>query len=339
MILQLNFIEMPSKTALAGIIMVFTGFHSLPAAGQQDTPCLAVITGVKGEVLVKKGGADTFFKINWGAQLSKGDQVKTSAGSEATLTFSDNGIIRLGEKSSITIDGNEPSSSRSTGEVKKISTATMVNITALTSRKEKGKDEGALAGLRSGDSGDLIELTAPNNSVLKTTRPSFSWKAAKPYDNYTLKLYNSSGLLWSVRVKGTSAEYPSDQKDLDYGGTYFWNVEGEDLIDNDRSGNNKFSILTADKSDEVVKKETLILNTFSDDRESSSYHSILGSFYIELGLLQDAITEFTIISRENPDTPLPHEILGSLYSEAGNKDRAIEELQKALALSKNNKEE
>jgi len=37
----------------------------------------------------------------------------------------------------------------------------------------------------------------------------------------------------------------------------------------------------------------------------------------------------------NPDAPLPHEILGSLYSDVGNKDKAIEELQKALLLSKN----
>jgi len=37
----------------------------------------------------------------------------------------------------------------------------------------------------------------------------------------------------------------------------------------------------------------------------------------------------------NPDAPLPHEILGSLYSDVGNKDKAIEELQKALALAKN----
>jgi hypothetical protein len=31
---------------------------------------------------------------------------------------------------------------------------------------------------------------------------------------------------------------------------------------------------------------------------------------------------------------MPHEVLGSLYSSIGNKDKAIEELQKALALSK-----
>ncbi len=56
------------------------------------------------------------------------------------------------------------------------------------------------------------------------------------------------------------------------------------------------------------------------------------------GLMEDAIREFEIISRMNPGAPLPHEILGSLYSDTGQKDKAIEELQKALALSKAKKE-
>jgi tetratricopeptide (TPR) repeat protein len=54
-------------------------------------------------------------------------------------------------------------------------------------------------------------------------------------------------------------------------------------------------------------------------------------------LLQDAIEHFQAVAEINSDAPLPHEILGSLYSEIGEKDKAIEELQKALALT-NNKE-
>jgi len=65
---------------------------------------------------------------------------------------------------------------------------------------------------------------------------------------------------------------------------------------------------------------------------------VLGAFYINQGLLQDAINEFQIIAEVNVDAPLPHEILGSLYSDVGNKDKAIEELQKALSLAKNKNE-
>lgn len=65
------------------------------------------------------------------------------------------------------------------------------------------------------------------------------------------------------------------------------------------------------------------------------YIRSLGAYYINQGLLQDAINEFQIISKINIDAPVPHEILGSLYTDVGDKDKAIEELQKALALAKN----
>jgi len=75
---------------------------------------------------------------------------------------------------------------------------------------------------------------------------------------------------------------------------------------------------------------------FKNDPESSSMHSVLGAYYTNKGLLQDAINEFQSIARLNIDSALPHELLGSLYSKVGEKDKAIDELQKALTLAKNN---
>lgn len=83
------------------------------------------------------------------------------------------------------------------------------------------------------------------------------------------------------------------------------------------------------------QNKTSIRNTFRNEPECSSLHSVLGAFYINQGLLQDAISEFQIISKINNEAPLPREILGSLYSDSADKDNAIEELQKVLALSKN----
>lgn len=82
-------------------------------------------------------------------------------------------------------------------------------------------------------------------------------------------------------------------------------------------------------------KESVIRNSFRENPESSSLHSVLGAYYIDMGLLQDAIEQFHAVAEINADAPLPHEILGLLYSEIGEKDKAIEELQKALALSNN----
>jgi tetratricopeptide (TPR) repeat protein len=84
----------------------------------------------------------------------------------------------------------------------------------------------------------------------------------------------------------------------------------------------------------VEENENTIRNTFKNDPESSSLHSVLGAYYVNKGLLQDAIIEFQAIAKLNTDAALPHELLGSLYSEVGDKDKAIDELQKALNLAK-----
>jgi tetratricopeptide (TPR) repeat protein len=204
----------------------------------------------------------------------------------------------------------------------------------LTSKRDNKKDVGALAGLRGAVIEEPIELTSPSNTLIRTDRPTFTWIPRKPFDKFIVNLYNSKGLVWSNKASESTLKFPETEKGLEPGETYFWNVEGEDLLDNKKSANYKFSVLSFEKSKEVMDQETLIRKTFNNDSDSSSLHSFLGAYYINQGLLQDAINEFVIISGMNPDAPLPHEILGSLYSDAGNKDKAIEELQKALALSK-----
>jgi tetratricopeptide (TPR) repeat protein len=210
----------------------------------------------------------------------------------------------------------------------------MASMSALNTKRENRKDVGALAGLRAVAIEEPIELTSPYNTLIKTNRPTFTWVPKKQFDKFIVNLYNSKGLVWSNRVSQTSLKFPEGEKALEPGETYFWNVEGEDLLDNKKSPSYKFSVLSFEKTREVLDQEALIRKTFDNDSDSSSLHSFLGAFYINQGLLQDAINEFEIISGMNPDAPLPHEILGSLYSDVGNKEKAIEELQKALALSK-----
>jgi hypothetical protein len=328
---------MTSKTGVILIILAWLTYPGLVDA-QDPANCLAVITELKGEVMIRKVSDAEFVRAFWGTQVFKGDQLKTSANSDVVLTLSNKGIIRLGPGSTLTVSDNNPSVTAMTGNVKTISSSMMVNLSALIAKREDRKDVSALAGLRLGEVSNIIELVSPNNSFIKTSRPSFSWLPKKSFDNYIVNLYSSKGLVWSKKISENLMKYPDNEKDLEFGESYFWNVEGEDLLDNKKSANNKFSILSLEKSREVEQQETVIRNTFKDEPEGSSLHSVLGAYYINQGLLQDAIEEFQIISIINTDAPLPHEILGSLYSDAGNKDKAIEELQKALALAKNNKE-
>lgn len=298
---------------------------------------VAIITGIKGEVTVKKPGKNELTKAVWGTQLFQGDQIRTSSDSEAIISLSNNTIFRLGANSSISVTATEPSATESGGDVKKISASVVPNFSTLTSKRENKKETGALAGLRSAGNETLLEPVMPLNTAIMSDRPSFSWLTRKSFDKYVVNLYSSKGLVWSVKVSGTKMEYPENQKQLDPGETYFWNVEGEDLIDNKKSSNSKFTVLPVEKLSEVKSKISAIRDIFGKEPEST-LHSVLGSFYIEQGLIQDAISEFQIIAELNPDAPLPHEILGSLYSETGNKDMAIEELQKALSLTKSKDE-
>jgi len=303
---------------------------------QQPSQCLAVITEINGEALLKKVGKSEFLKASWGNQLFQGDEIKTSDKSEVKLLFSNSNLISLGPNSTIKISGKESSVTQTTGNVKNISSAMLVDLSAFTLNNDDKNDVGALAGLRSVTIGMTIQLTAPNNTLIKTDRPSFSWITKKSFDNYVVNLYNSKGLVWSKKVSENSLKYPENEKGLEYGESYFWNVEGEYLIDTDKSANHKFSVLSLEKSREVEENENKIRTTFKNDPGSSSLHSVLGGYYINKGLLQDAILEFLTIAKINTDAALPHEILGSLYSEVGDKDKAIDELQKALTLAKSN---
>ncbi len=315
------------------ILVLLFGLSS--SLAQQSKQCIAVVTEINGEALVKEAGKSEFVKTCWGTQLLKGDQIKTLDKSEVKLLFSNNSFVSLGPNSTITISGKEPPATGTTGNVKNISSAMMVDLSALTFKREEKKDVGALAGLRAYDTEQAIELTSPYNTSIKTNRPDFSWLTKKSFDKYIVNLYNSKGLVWSRKVSESTIKYPENEKELDFGESYFWNVEGEALIDNDKSANHKFSVLSLEKSREVGEQEEAIRNTFKNEPESSSLHSVLGAYYINQGLLQDAINEFQTISKINIDATLPHEILGSLYTDVGNKDKAIEELQKALALAKN----
>ena len=318
------------------LVLSITGLKRSDA--QQSAQCLAVITEIKGKALYREAGMNQFEKATWGVRLFNGDQVSTDDKSEVRLLYSDNSFITVGPNSMITISGSTPVATVQAGEVKTISSSIGINFSALTFKKTESKDVGALAGVRSADFEHVIELGAPYSTIIRTDRPTFTWIPKTSYDSYTVNLYNSKGLVWSKKVVESTLRYPEDENGLKFGETYFWNVEGEYLINTDKSSNHKFTLLTPEKFKEVETKESSLRNAFRDDPESSSLHSVLGALYIDQGLLQDAINEFQVISKINEDAPMPHEIMGSLYSEVGEKDRAIQELKKALALTngKNN---
>ncbi len=146
---------------------------------QDQSQFMALITGKTGNVLLKKSGTSEFVKTDWGTRLYKGDQVKTESGSEVSLTFSDGTIIKLAPGRIFEVSGDNPSSPAAGGSVKKVTTAMMADMSALTSKRNEKKDIGALAGLRSIAIEEPIELKTPLQHIIKTNRPTFSWMPKK----------------------------------------------------------------------------------------------------------------------------------------------------------------
>lgn len=312
---------------ILAILFLFPG--NLPA--QNSASPLATISDVQGSVFLNKAGSEEALKVVFGTQLVQGDQVETGRKASVTILFPNGNLISLGANSNITISGNQAG-----GSSRNIGSGMAGNFSDLAMRQDNKGEMGVLMDLRSDETSQQIIPLSPCNTMIPTNKPGLKWESRKPADEFVVRIYNSEGLVWEKRTTSTHLDFPEDEPGLEFGTSYFWNVEGEDLINSFRSLNQKFTVLSNDKIIEIKKEEQNLIGIFTDDPGSSSLHSLLGAYYASSGLLEDAIREFELVRDANPDATLPHEILGGLYSDVGKKDLAIAELQRALMIEKGN---
>ena len=310
-------------------ILVLLILFSISGLSQNKGSALAVISDVKGSVVLIQANSDESHKVVFGMQLAQGDQVETGRKAGVSLLFSNGNLISLGPNSSIVISGNQSGNS-----AMNIGAGMAGNFSDLAMRQDNKGEMGVLMDLRSDETSQQIFPLSPCNTMISNNNPVLKWDSRKPADEFVVRLYNSQGLVWEKRTTATSLKFPEDEATLAYGESYFWNVEGEDLINSFRSLNQKFTILPEEKIGEIKEEEKKLLGMFTEDPGNSSLHSLLGAYYAKAGLFEDAINAFELVRDSNPEATLPHEILGGLYSDVGKKDLAIAELQKALMLEK-----
>lgn len=312
--------------SLVLLILFLLPCHNI---AQSSASALAVISDVKGSVYLNTAGSDEPLKAVFGTRLGQGDQVETGKKASVTMLFSNGNLISLGANSSITISGNQ-----SGGSSRNIGAGMAGNFSDLAMRQDNKGEMGVLMDLRSDETSQQLNPLSPCNTMIPTNRPGLKWESRKPADEFVVRLYNGEGLVWEKRTTATHLAFPEDEPGLEFGVSYFWNVEGEDLINSFRSLNQKFTVLPEEKIKEVKQEKERLFETFSEDPDNSSLHSLLGAYYAATGLLEDAIREFELVRDTNPEATLPHEILGGLYSDVGKKDLAIAELQRALLIEK-----
>jgi len=314
------------KIVFLSVLLTVVPFLSF---AQKSPSILALISDASGSVYLNRQNEDESLKAVFGMQLVQGDQVETGRKADVTLLFSNGNLISLGPNSSITISGNQ-----SGDESRNIGAGMAGNFSDLAMRQDNKGEMGVLMDLRSDETSQLIIPLSPCNTMISTNSPVLKWDSKKQADEFVVRIYNGQGLVWEMNTTATYIEFPDDEAKLEFGASYFWSVEGMDLITSFKSLNQKFTILPEEKIKEKMFEEKKLQSLFSEAPNSSSYHSLVGAYYAKVGLFEDAINEFELVRDANPEATLPHEILSGLYSDVGKKDLAIAELQKALMLEK-----
>jgi hypothetical protein len=321
-----------SRTHIRSMLVALLLGTCAVAALPQTPPYVALVTALDGRVMIKKTGRTDFEKGVWGAQLHRGDQIRTLENARVSLLFENSNLITLGSNSNLTIADNTPPSAQKS--VRVASPALASDLSLLTFRESGNGEAGALAGLRAG--GDNAEITAitPRQSKIRSLQPSFEWLARRPFESFTITVMTDSGVLWERRSPAGRLAYPADAQALERGHAYVWTVEGENLFEHAKSPGTAFSVLSPEETQSVAEQEEHWKQMIGSDETNTTLRLLLGAYYDRQGLLMDAITQFQQIAATNPDAPLPHEILGRLYEKVGLKDQAIRELQNAVTSSR-----
>jgi len=293
---------------------------------------VALVTELKGEVLVAKADGGAFESAVWGMQLFENDQIRTSNDSEASIIYSNNTMLRLGPNNSLTISDGDSRAESAIDDLTIDDRDLISGASDLTLYRAGQGEISALGGLRSGGSDAEIELLTPRNTKITDFRALFVWHSDTAYESYKVNLLTSQGLVWSGTTEDRQLTYPADAPSLDPDIQYLWQVEGEELFDTVKSDVVPFQILSVESAGKIIADKERIRNLFDENPEGSSALFLVASMYTKEGLLESAIATFRRIAELYPDAALPHEILGKLYSDVGLKDEAIDALQRAVDL-------
>lgn len=263
------------------------------AAAQSDR--IALITEMKGEVALAKKGSQAFAKTNWGTPLFEGDRVRTSASASAVLLFSNGNMMTVSAGNTFTVSDASVSSASLSGPVRAVDSGLMAAASDLTLHRAGQGEIEVLGGLRSGGTSSDIEITYPRNSKITSAKPHFSWSSAADFDEFKVIVSSSKGEIWSEMTTESEMDYPAGAPELIPGETYFWQVEGEDMVDVSASPLVSFEVLSDEAIAEVESGKAQINKLFDGAAISSGQLYMIGSMYVKKGLIADAISTFKSI--------------------------------------------
>jgi hypothetical protein len=151
-----------------------------------------------------------------------------------------------------------------------------------------------------------FRIVSPVGKVVGTDAPTFRWRSVPGAGSYVLEVFDQdfNKVASSGELKSTSW-----QQKLDRGKTYSWQVtarkDGEILKAPQRpQPDARFRVLDRKTADELSALR----------RNNPGSHFVLGVAYANAGLIDEAIREFEMLSRQNPGKELPKKMLRQLRS-------------------------
>ncbi|MFT4604561.1 MAG: tetratricopeptide (TPR) repeat protein [Rhodothermales bacterium] len=295
---------------------------TIPAAAQSHR---ALITELAGAVTIQRANG-TNTAASWGVQLFDGDVLTTGANSKAALLYSNGSLLSVAANSETRVEGNDASPA--------VDPTLLADVSDLTLQRTGFGELAALGGLRAGPRESVIDLQFPRQTRLMDANPTFDWATETAFEIYTVTVLSDDGQVWSGTTEESQLSYPTTAPALQSGMTYYWRVEGEEMLDMTRSELVQFEVMAPEEIDGITQAEAGIRAAFSDDSAAASRDFLLGSFYAKQGMNAEALATFRGIAKTQGDSAMLHEILGRLYYETGRKDLAVQSLKKALELSK-----
>lgn len=295
------------------------------AAAQTGAP-LALAASVSGDVTSSKVGSNKWKRLYVLSELAAGDKIRIGSKGTARIYFykdTHSEIINAPCTIAITADSCKIEKGEATC-VKKV--PPYKGIDSAQSIKVSNEQFG---GFITKQVTVGVNILQPLGAIVEK-RPSFQWKAVPRATSYLVTLINEDGdEMWHQTTNETLSPYPASYEPLSFGQRY--QVKVNALSDKSviGKGESRFSLVTLEISEKLKDLKAEIDREIRRDPKDTAPYAVLLAFYMQNGLLEDALKMCSTLCQTDPENADLHYWMSELYRLKGMKDESDKELKKA----------
>lgn len=295
---------------------------------------VAIIYELKGKVSVFETNAKRWHKASLMKLLQAGDRIKVDKSSMAVIVFfrdghgekiSSPGEVTIGEKALIAEQGKKLIIAQIPPDkdlpLPQTSNNMSDQILGVTYREVIIQDEieplsKSYELNKAGESGTILTIN-PNMAIMTGT-PSFKWVSVPESKEYQFKLMDENEHpVWQRTVVDNALTYPSDEKPLEWGKRYYWEVKAYRENKIIAMGFSSFDILTEKNIEEIRFLQKKFQNEVKKEPLNKNLYVRMSVVYLENKLYDEALPLLLKLESMVPEDPSIHAWLGVVYRNKG----------------------